>query len=232
MKNKLFSLLIYSSFLFLIACQKTSVNPEADLSLEQTLSSESPIIGANVTITVTVLNNGPEGATGVTVIDNIPTGYSLVSAVPSTGNWTGGTWIVGSLASGSSASIILTAKVNDAGSYTNSASVSATQTDPTAGNNIAASSTVPVLPVVMKVTYMADVKPILVASCTPCHMTGGSQPKKWDVYATVKSNINVILDRVNRAQGSQGFMPNGGTKLLADKIVILNQWVTDGLLEN
>lgn len=84
----------------------------------------------------------------------------------------------------------------------------------------------------LKTTYVADAKPIFVANCTPCHMSGGGNPNKWDNYAQAKAKINVILDRIQREPGSTGFMPNGGTKLSADKIAILKKWLDDGLLEN
>lgn len=83
-----------------------------------------------------------------------------------------------------------------------------------------------------KITYMANVKPLLTASCTPCHLTGGGNPNKWDSYATTKSKINGILDRVQRETGAAGFMPVGGPKLSAANIALLKKWVTDGLLEN
>jgi hypothetical protein len=83
----------------------------------------------------------------------------------------------------------------------------------------------------VKITYVANVKPIFTASCTPCHLAGGSNPNKWDEYAQAKGKINVILDRVQRAPGSAGFMPKVGSQLTAAQIATLKQWVTDGLLE-
>jgi len=83
-----------------------------------------------------------------------------------------------------------------------------------------------------KVTFMADIKPLVTASCTPCHMPGGANPNKWDDYATAKSKINLILDRVQRDPSATGFMPMGGSKLSAEKIALLKKWVSDGLLEN
>lgn len=80
-------------------------------------------------------------------------------------------------------------------------------------------------------TYLADVKPILTASCAPCHMAGGTNPNKWDEYTPTKTKITTILDRVKREQGASGFMPRNGTKLSADKIAVLEKWMADGLLE-
>jgi mono/diheme cytochrome c family protein len=82
-----------------------------------------------------------------------------------------------------------------------------------------------------KITYMADVKSIMTTSCTPCHMAGGANPNKWDEYTPTKTKIASIIDRVKREPGSTGFMPRNGTKLSAEKIAVLEKWVTDGLLE-
>jgi hypothetical protein len=84
----------------------------------------------------------------------------------------------------------------------------------------------------LKTTYVADAKPIFVANCAPCHVGTGGNVNKWDQYDQAKAKINGILDRIQREPGSTGFMPNGGTKLSADKIAILKKWLDDGLMEN
>lgn len=83
-----------------------------------------------------------------------------------------------------------------------------------------------------KITFAANIKPLLTNSCTPCHLAGGVNPNKWDDYATAKAKISGILDRVQRAPGSVGFMPKVGTQLTAAQIALLNKWLSDGLLEN
>lgn len=102
---------------------------------------------------------------------------------------------------------------------------------PTAAGVVGNAVTVVVTVNLAKTTYVANVKPIFVASCTPCHLAGGANPNKWDDYATAKAKINLILDRVKREPGTTGFMPRNGTKLAADKIATLEKWVADGLLE-
>jgi mono/diheme cytochrome c family protein len=85
---------------------------------------------------------------------------------------------------------------------------------------------------IAKVTYNKDAKPIFVANCTPCHVSGGVNPNKWDDYTSAKNSIDVILDRINRDPSAAGIMPKVGTKLPDATINILAQWKTDGLLEN
>ncbi|MCU0340611.1 MAG: cytochrome c [Spirosomaceae bacterium] len=88
-------------------------------------------------------------------------------------------------------------------------------------------------PAPVKVTYAKDIKAVLVASCAPCHVAGGTNPNKWDDYTTAKNKIATILDRVQRMPGQTGFMPRNGTaQLPAATIALLKQWQTDGLLEN
>ncbi len=107
--------------------------PVADLSLAKIVNNGTPNVGSNVTFTVTVSNAGPNTASGVTVGDLLPGGYSYVSSTPSQGSYVSGTgvWTVGTIASGSSANIQITATVLASGTYTNTAQVTASdQTDP------------------------------------------------------------------------------------------------------
>ena len=109
----------------------------ADLSLTKTLTTPTPIhVGDNVTFALTVTNNGPANATGVTVTDTLPAGLFYVSndcgavfASPTL------TWSVGALAVTASATCHLTATVTQTGTITNSASATGNETDPTPANN-------------------------------------------------------------------------------------------------
>ena len=65
----------------------TNVTPQADLAVTKTVDNATPVVGANVTFTITVTNNGPNGATGAQVADTLPSGYAFVSATPSQGNY-------------------------------------------------------------------------------------------------------------------------------------------------
>lgn len=88
-------------------------------------------------------------------------------------------------------------------------------------------------PAPAKVTFNKDIKNVLVTSCAPCHVAGGTNPNKWDDFATSKAKIANILDRIQRMPGQTGFMPRNGTaQLPAATINLIKQWQTDGLLEN
>jgi uncharacterized repeat protein (TIGR01451 family) len=115
----------------------------SDLSLTKTVNNATPSFGQNVIFTITLSNAGPDGATGVAVKDLLPAGLAFSSYTATVGSYVSGTgiWTVGSLASGGSATLQITATVNAYGSITNTAQVSATdQSDPdsTPNNNVAA----------------------------------------------------------------------------------------------
>jgi uncharacterized repeat protein (TIGR01451 family) len=111
----------------------------ADLALTKTLTTGGPInVGDNIVFALTVTNNGPSNATGVTVTDTLPAGLTYVSnscgatfAAPIL------TWNVGALAATASATCNLTVTVNQPGVIVNSASATGNEGDPTPGNNAA-----------------------------------------------------------------------------------------------
>src|SRR5262249_51821554 len=100
-------------------------------------------IGQEVTYTVTVTNNGPDPATGVTLTDTLDPGATFVSA-------TGGVTPVGgvltfhlrTLADGGSATVTIVGRATGAAgqAFTNSASVAGAVTDPHTNNNAAVPS--------------------------------------------------------------------------------------------
>ena len=81
-------------------------------------------------------------------------------------------------------------------------------------------------------TYNADVKPIFTNSCISCHGKPPSNgaPSSFDIYTLVKDGVEnvTILSRMNNNISP---MPPGG-KLPASTIAIIEQWATDGYLEN
>ncbi|HCT30888.1 MAG TPA: hypothetical protein DIW31_09175, partial [Bacteroidales bacterium] len=119
--------------------------PQSNLSITKSVSNGAPIIGSNIVFTLTATNHGPSDATGVSATDALPSGYTYVSDNGSGAYISGtGVWTIGNLANGTSASLDITAKVNASGNYTNSASVTADQPDPSTGDNTASINTTPV----------------------------------------------------------------------------------------
>ena len=137
------------------ATEQTTVVPAgpamADLAVTKADSSDPAFSGGPLlTYTIAVVNNGPDGATNVLLVDTLPNGVTFNTATPSAGDCdqvaTAGevTCRLGSLASSSSATVTLVVTpeaVTEPISITNTATVSATEQDPNLGNNAAAEST-------------------------------------------------------------------------------------------
>src|ERR1039457_6166679 len=99
----------------------------ADIAIGKTVSNNTPPVGSNVTFTVTVTNNGPANATGISVTDVLASGYTLVSSTPGQGSYNAvtGVWNVGNLNNGQSTSLKITAGVKASGLYGNTATLTA-----------------------------------------------------------------------------------------------------------
>ena len=116
----------------------------ADLSLTMNDAPDPVRVGANLVYTVTVTNQGPAAASAVTLKDTLPKNVSFVSAVPAQGSCSGGAALncaIGNLNAGAATSVAITVRTKARGTVVNTATVSATQTDPVAGNNSATAST-------------------------------------------------------------------------------------------
>ncbi|PZO09690.1 MAG: hypothetical protein DCF27_05510, partial [Lysobacteraceae bacterium] len=119
---------------------------QADLAVTKAVDNAAPLVGSNVTFTVTVSNNGPAPALAVVVNDPLPAGYTFVSSTPSVGSYNSGTgaWTVGALANGATATLSIVATVNATGPYANTATGTSTTPDPVPGNNSETRTPVPV----------------------------------------------------------------------------------------
>lgn len=118
---------------------------ESDLSVTKTVNNSTPDTADNVVFTIIATNNGASNNTNVVVNDLLPSGYSFVSYTATTGSYSSSTgkWTIGALAAGANATLTITAKVNSAGSYANTATVSGDLLDPDSTNNSATSTPVP-----------------------------------------------------------------------------------------
>ncbi len=117
-------------------CQNNFGLASADLLISKTVNDENPTTGDNILFTLTVTNLGPTNATGVTVSEILPSGYTYVSD-NSGGAYNSGTgqWSIGNLAASATVSIAITVTVNVTGNYTNIVTITGNQPDPDTGNN-------------------------------------------------------------------------------------------------
>ncbi len=131
--------------------------PQTNLAVTKTVNNTTPFVGNNVIFTITATNNGPSAATGVKVTDNLPAGYTFVSATTTAGtSWSGSIWTIGNLANGASATLTITAKVKITGPYSNTATITGDQADPISGNDSAGATTTPVIPADLQVVKSAS----------------------------------------------------------------------------
>ena len=117
----------------------------ADLGVTLTDSPDPVRNRRLVTVTATVGNAGPAAATNVAFTVTLPSSFAIQSVVPSAGLACAGTAPVrctaASLGIGASRSVVITARPQAVGTFTSSASVAATETDPVTGNNTARQTT-------------------------------------------------------------------------------------------
>ena len=127
------------------------VAPTADLVTVKTLSSGDPmpLEGDTVGFLITVTNNGPDEATNVVLTDDLPSGLTPTagSGAVSQGAYGAGTWNLGTLPVGASATLTLEGTVDSGqtgATITNTTSTAAgDQVDPgTSGDQLSASVTV------------------------------------------------------------------------------------------
>src|SRR5262249_2604934 len=124
----------------------TQTPQQADLAVNKSVSNPTPNVGDTITYTITLTNNGPDPATGVTVQDTLPAGVTFLSASPTEGDYnsTTGTWTVGIVVVGAPQTLTITARVTSPNPGENAATIShADQFDPNPGNNSATASTNP-----------------------------------------------------------------------------------------
>ncbi|WP_456378303.1 DUF7507 domain-containing protein, partial [Lutibacter sp.] len=128
---------------------ETIVVTSSDLITVKTVSNSIPNEGEIITYTIAVTNNGPDTATNVSLIDNLPVGVTFVSYSTAEGtyNYGSGLWTIGNIANGATATLNITATVDDGTlgqTITNTTNaVIADQSDPNPDNNIGSVSIVP-----------------------------------------------------------------------------------------
>jgi uncharacterized repeat protein (TIGR01451 family) len=126
----------------------TETPQQADLAVAKLVSDSTPNVGDTITFTVTLTNNGPDAATGVTLVDALPAGLTFVAATPNLGSYNSltGLWTVGTVAAHASPTLQIEARVDSPNPVTNTATIShADQFDSNPGNNTASVTATPLV---------------------------------------------------------------------------------------
>ncbi|WP_348718612.1 CUB domain-containing protein [Tenacibaculum sp. 190130A14a] len=100
-----------------------------DLKLTKTVNAAIPKVGDNVTYLLTVVNDGRSKATGVNVVDVLPSSsLTYVSNNPSQGSYNNvsGVWTIGDVGVGETKTLEIVATVDQAGAIINTAQISQT----------------------------------------------------------------------------------------------------------
>ena len=145
------------------ASATTTVGPSADLTLALTASPDPVVLRSNLTYTINVTNRGPSVATGVLVNDTLPPGVTLVSTNTTQGTISIGAGAVtanlGTLVNGGRATVTIVISSTNVGSLTDSATVSAAQSDPNPANNSASVTTSNAAPFLLFAAAGANIVP-------------------------------------------------------------------------
>ncbi|MFN2598543.1 MAG: MBG domain-containing protein, partial [Pyrinomonadaceae bacterium] len=185
-----------------------------DLSVSKTDSADPIFVGDNTTYTMIVKNsNTAISATGVALTDNLPSGMTFVSATTSQGSLVtppvGSTGIVtanvGTMAPNANVTVTVTVKGATAGVQTNTATVSANETDSNTANNSASQSTT------VKAVVVVGLQKVLLASQV---LTGGCQNTTGNVYLTAAApaggvNVNLSSNVSGASVPASVFIPAG-----------------------
>jgi uncharacterized repeat protein (TIGR01451 family) len=119
--------------------------PSADLALTKSDDVDPVVSGSQLTYTIEVRNQGPDPASGISILDNLPSGVDRVSVTPSMGACNDKDKVVCDVANLASNEVvtltIVVSVTKKSGSITNSASVQSDVPDPQAANNLATETT-------------------------------------------------------------------------------------------
>jgi uncharacterized repeat protein (TIGR01451 family)/gliding motility-associated-like protein len=141
-----------------IACATADPISQADLEIIKVVNNATPYVGDTVQFTIALTNNGPSNASGVTVMELLPSGYTFISSnvgpdySPITGIWT-----IESIVSGDTLYLDIVAMVNASGVYMNCAEVIlSNKVDPDLTNNSDCAETSPIALIDLSVIKVVD----------------------------------------------------------------------------
>ena len=189
--------------------QTTTVNPAADLSLRKVEFPDPVLLGSDLTYTLTVNNNGPSEATGVTLTDTLPADVSFLSASASCVE-AGGTvtCAIGRIASGDSATVSIAVSPTTLSTITNTARVTSNHGDPNTGDNTATVTTSVNSAADLSLTKVDSSEPVLLESNLTYTLTVNN---KGPSEATGVTLTDTLPAGVSFLSASAGCSEAGGT---------------------
>ncbi len=123
----------------LSASAQVRVQPVIDVAIVKSVSARSVKLGDGATYTLLITNAGPSAATKVVVSDPLPAGLTYVSSSATQGTTVFESGVLtanlGGLAKGATATVTVRVNTTRAGTFTNTATVAASETETTLANN-------------------------------------------------------------------------------------------------
>ena len=109
----------------------------ADIAVKVDVTNKNPNYLDIINYTITIKNNGPHSATGVSIDSALPKGVKLVSWDSKKGTYSSGLWNIGNLGPGESCVLVLTARVMSSNTSITTISIKASENeyDPVEENN-------------------------------------------------------------------------------------------------
>jgi uncharacterized repeat protein (TIGR01451 family) len=138
--------ILAATLLFFAAPADTAPGDIADLGVSKSDSPDPVAVDATLTYTIQVSNAGPQNATGVTVVDRLPSSVDFISATASVGNCAEQgnrvTCSLGELAAkAAAATVTIHVRPTKARTIANTVSVDSIENDPVAANDTADATT-------------------------------------------------------------------------------------------
>jgi uncharacterized repeat protein (TIGR01451 family) len=192
--------------------EPVTIPEQADLILDKQVDPTRVMIGFPAIYTFTLHNNGPDAATGVTVIDPFPSGVTVVGPnTPSQGTYdpVSGVWSVGTLPVGATATLTVTAQVEVLGPITNTAHAGADQFDPDLSNNLDAATLTGMRPpsMISKRFFLSGAAASDPAAATiPSKISSTSRLSSLSTLTTAPSTVVNALTTNTTASGSGGLL--------------------------
>src|SRR5205807_1686336 len=132
------------------------LSPPANLAVTMSAAPEPVFVGSAVTYAITVTNLGPSPATGVTLVDAVPPGFTVLSTNASQGSsFIAGTTLtfnLGGINAGAGATATVQLSPSIAGTFSNVVTVAANEADLDLSNNKAVSVTTALTPLAPHLT--------------------------------------------------------------------------------
>jgi uncharacterized repeat protein (TIGR01451 family) len=184
-----------------------TVLPSANLVIVKTSNVTGSVLNGDlIHYTITVTNNGPDGATGVYVIDKLDKRLVYISSNGSIGSYSSvsSTWTIGSLVNGQTAVLDIIVRVNGTGNISNVANVTANQKNSIDTNDSTDKNDVFSLPLVnLKITINSNEQDVILGKTVTytVTVTNLGPDKATDVVAHVDFDVGLLYVSHKVAKG-------------------------------